>query len=891
MKMKRTKQVLSLLLLSSSMMLYAQKKALTWDDVIKWNRVTERKLSDDGRYVSVVTNPWRGDSKLRIYDNKGAVLEEINCAKQIEFLGDDALSFILTPSLHTLDSLERAKSKEKTSQVLALYRIGEDKLSVMDTVVNFKRSKEYEAVAYKKKKGKKEILTLRTAKRKAIFEHVKDYAFSEKAPQMVYTTDTVPYKVVRIDLKTLKTKDLYTAEHPIKKLTVSNDEHANIAFITAEKEDKSGKTNKLFMHKDGTTLQVPIADNTPAEWIINEHGALYFSQSGERLVFATSPQYAEKDTLTLPSRKAVLDIWHWKEPVLHSEQLINLPKDKKKSYAAIYFADRKIAHQLATEEMPSINIPNEANAPFAYANTAQPYMLEKMWEGSARTDLYVIDLLNFGVEKIFTGKNALVQASPKGHYLCWYNKNDSSWYSHNMAKHQTIKMASPTDFTTYDHLNDTPSHPYPQGRLLWNDNETKVLAEGRYDLWMLDPQGVNKPTNATKIGKQTFLKFRALLLNKDQKSFSDKETLLLTVFDEQTKLGGFASFNVKHSKTTLLTLDNAHYGRPIKAKDANILMLTKESFEEAPDLHLYDMKMKHKARITDINPQQKEYNWGTSELVQWVSLRGDTLQGLLYKPADFDATKKYPLICNFYERSSSELYEYKTPEPHRSTIDYHYYTSNGYLIFNPDIKYYDGEPGQSCYDALMPGIDLIVKMGIVDEKCIGAQGHSWGGYQVAHMATVTDRFAAIESGAPLVNMLSAYGGIRGATGLNRAFQYEKGQSRIGATIWQAPEKYLANSPLMKMDKVSTPILIMHNDADGHVPWHLGVEFFIALRRLQKPAWLLNYNGEPHWPLKRPNMIDFQTRMSQFFDHYLKNKPMPQWMEEGVPAINKQRASY
>jgi len=80
---------------------------------------------------------------------------------------------------------------------------------------------------------------------------------------------------------------------------------------------------------------------------------------------------------------------------------------------------------------------------------------------------------------------------------------------------------------------------------------------------------------------------------------------------------------------------------------------------------------------------------------------------------------------------------------------------------------------------------------------------------------------------------------------------------------------------------------MANDQDGAVPWYQGIEFFIAMRRLGKPAWLLNYNGEPHWPLKLPNRIDFQTRMAQFFHHYLKDEPMPLWMKEGVPATEKE----
>ncbi len=93
-------------------------------------------------------------------------------------------------------------------------------------------------------------------------------------------------------------------------------------------------------------------------------------------------------------------------------------------------------------------------------------------------------------------------------------------------------------------------------------------------------------------------------------------------------------------------------------------------------------------------------------------------------------------------------------------------------------------------------------------------------------------------------------------------------------------------PIFSVDKVQTPVLILHNDKDGAVPWYQGIEFFGALRRLGKPVWMLNYNDEPHWPVKVQNRVDYQIRMQQFFDYYLKGAPMPRWMQRGVPAIEK-----
>jgi len=118
------------------------------------------------------------------------------------------------------------------------------------------------------------------------------------------------------------------------------------------------------------------------------------------------------------------------------------------------------------------------------------------------------------------------------------------------------------------------------------------------------------------------------------------------------------------------------------------------------------------------------------------------------------------------------------------------------------------------------------------------------------------------------------------------FQYEHDQSRLGKSLWQDPNLYINNSALFKINKITTPLLLLHNDEDGAVPFEQGIEFYLALRRLDKTAWLLNYRGEPHWPVKWQNRKDFNIRMSQFFDYYLKGAPMPAWMEKGIPAVER-----
>jgi dipeptidyl aminopeptidase/acylaminoacyl peptidase len=263
------------------------------------------------------------------------------------------------------------------------------------------------------------------------------------------------------------------------------------------------------------------------------------------------------------------------------------------------------------------------------------------------------------------------------------------------------------------------------------------------------------------------------------------------------------------------------------------------------------------------------------------------LQGVLIKPADFDPKKKYPMIVYLYERLSDTVHDFRNPGPGQN-VNPSYYASNDYVIFLPDIVYKVGYPGKSAMNCIMPGVEKLVKMGFVDEKAIGIQGHSWGGYQIAYMITQTNKFKAAAPGALVANMFSAYNGIRWGPGIPRQFQYERTQSRIGGTPWNSTKLFMENSPLFYVDKVQTPVLMIHNDGDDAVPWYQGIEFYLSLRRLGKEVYFFNYNGEFHGLRKRQNQKDYSRRMKEFFDHKLKGAPAPEWMQKGIPYLQRER---
>jgi dipeptidyl aminopeptidase/acylaminoacyl peptidase len=291
--------------------------------------------------------------------------------------------------------------------------------------------------------------------------------------------------------------------------------------------------------------------------------------------------------------------------------------------------------------------------------------------------------------------------------------------------------------------------------------------------------------------------------------------------------------------------------------------------------------------VTDANPQQAQYAWPTAELFEWTSDDALPLQGIVYKPAGFDPSKKYPMVIYYYESLSDNLHQYNAPAG-RNVINPTVYASNGYVVFFPDIAYTTGYPGQSALKSIVPAVHKLADQGLIDIKRVGIAGQSWGGYQSAYIITQTPLFAAAFLGAPVANMTSAYGGIRWESGNSRVQQYERGQSRIGGTLWSSTMKYIENSPLFYVDRVQTPVLIMSNDGDGAVPWYQGIELFIGLKRFGKEAYFVDYNGDAHNPRKRANQLDVDRRMQQFFAAKLKGEPAPEWMEKGIPFLNKGR---
>jgi dienelactone hydrolase len=732
------------------------------------------------------------------------------------------------------------------------------------------------------------------------FPDVVDYALAERGAALAYTASTADGSgdgVFVVEPVHGTSRPVLTGEGLYPKLAVAGDGRQLAVLSNHDHYDDERPEYVLYVWVEGRGGARPVARSDspgiPPGWWVSEHGDLRFSENGRRVFFGTAPRplpVAEGDSL-LPDERVRLDIWHWQDDHIQPMQLLNVEADRRRTYEAVVHLDRRDrVVQLATEAMPRVQMDRTRDGDLALAETDVPYRALVGIESPGFSDIWLIDVRDGQRRRIVENQQVGgAGLSPEGRYAAWYDFADRHWHALDTRQDRHVVVSAAVPHPVWNEEDDVPMHPRPHGRAGWTAGDRELLVYDRFDIWAVDLQGRSAPRAVTGgMGRETGIRFRHIDLDPRDPAIDPAAPLLLSAFHTRTKDAGFFRGDVRGARPQELVFGPRSYGRPVRAEGGASLLFTREDVSEFPDLWVAGPWLERPVRVSHANPQQDDYNWATVELMEWVSTAGVPLQGLLYRPEDFDPSRSYPMMVTFYERSSDGLHQHVPPLPHRSVVRPTFYASRGYLVFVPDIVYQEGRPGQSAMDAVMPGVLRLAAEPWVDRANIGVQGHSWGGYQIAHMVTRTHIFRAAGAGAPVANMTSAYGGIRWGTGMSRVFQYERTQSRIGGSLWERPLHYVENSPLFHLDRVETPILIMHNDEDGAVPFEQGIELFIALRRLGKPAWLINYNDEPHWPTTAANIRDWNIRMQQFFDHFLKGAPAPAWLVRGIPATEKGR---
>jgi dipeptidyl aminopeptidase/acylaminoacyl peptidase len=914
------------------------KKPLDHSVYDGWKRVAGESISNNGKWIVYTSELQEGDGLLMIYDvdsRAGEVIQRGAGAKITR--NSDVVVFSIKPVSAEVKKLKIAKKKDDDlpKDSLGIYVLATKKLTKIARVKSFKlpekgsgwlayqlekepadtskkgkRATEKKADATdpaddettkKDEKGTTVVLRNLLTEKEYTFPFGSEYAFSKNGKRFIVSAtgndSTVKAGVLTVNTALLQSDPTVVADTLLSgkgkyKGVVCDEEGTQAAFVADRDTSKSKQRYySLYYWSEGKKSAELIADTLtpglPKKWLISENGKIFFSKNGQRLFFGTAPIPMPEDTTMNDEETAKVDVWNWQDPYLQPQQLKNLENEKKRSYSAVIHLKKRTFCQLATIDMPTVTVGQDGDAAVAVGASEIPYRQLVSWDATYR-DVYVVDPATGSATKVASKTRGNPMLSPSAQYLIWYAEEDTCWRTYSIKKGMLTNVTSQVPYPIYNELNDVPDEPPPYGMMGWTKDDKDVLIYDRHDIWKLDPDGKRRPENLTRgKGRSEQLRYRYVRLDPEEKYINPDALVLLDVFAMTDKSSGFATLKMGESQPPkTIFLQPFDYSNPQKAEMAEKLILTRSNFRECPDLYVTDMKMGRLERISDINPQQKEYLWGTVELVSWIAADGKPIEGLLYKPENFDPKKKYPLISYFYERNSDGLHRYIPPAPSASTVNISLFVSRGYVVFVPDIRYQIGYPGKSAYDCIVPGIMKLIGDGFIDSSRVAIQGQSWGGYQVAYLVAHSKMFAAAGAGAPVSNMTSAYGGIRWESGMSRMFQYEHTQSRIGGTLWEKPFHYIENSALFRAPDITTPLLMMHNDADGAVPWYQGIELFTALRRLGKPVWMLTYNGEAHNLVQRKNRKDLSIRMLQFFDHYLMGQPAPVWMTRGIPAVEK-----
>jgi len=624
-----------------------------------------------------------------------------------------------------------------------------------------------------------------------------------------------------------------------------------------------------------------VSPNRPPTWTESLDGLLFgiheVKAKAEARPDSSAPPRA--DTLATDER-ADLVLWHWEDPRLQAMQQVQERMDLDFSYLAVYWPDARRFVRLADDQVR--NVSPGARGPWAVGFDQGPYELAGNLSGRRLRDVYAVDMRTGERTMILEGSPWSYDLSPDGTHFLYFQDGHFHTYEMATGRRHAITRDVPTSFINTEDDHNVPSPPIsPRG---WSEDGRFVILHDNWDLWRVSVQG-DQGLNLTVNGKADAIRYRALLqFDPLEKPGLDLAApLYVAPYGEWTKKSGIGRLGRGRPGVEMLIWEDASFGMPQKAEEAEVYVFTRSTFRDYPNYHVADASFGDPRQITDAFPGQEGYLWSSgSILLDYESDKGDRLQGALFLPADYREGQRYPTIVYIYEKLSQGLNSYTFPTA--NGFNKSVYTSQGYAVLMPDITYQLDDPGMSAVWCVLPALEAAIATGVVDRERVGIQGHSWGGYQTAFLVTQTDAFAAAVAGAPLTNMISMYSSIYWNSGSANQPIFESSQGRFTGGYWEVMDAYTRNSPVFFAQRVATPLLLLHNDKDGAVDFTQGIEYYNTLRRLGKPVVMLQYTGENHGLAKRANQKDYTVRMLEFFDHHLKGRPAPGWWTDGVPHL-------
>jgi dipeptidyl aminopeptidase/acylaminoacyl peptidase len=897
-------------------------------DIMAWKSIGSTAISSDGQWFGYRLSPAEGDGEVIIRQANGAKEYKFPAgesrAGQIAFSDDGKFAAFMTfPNSKEMKALRRDRKPVYTKANVLNLANGEK--ADYDRIRSFSFSNENAAwIALSKAPPESQarerdrwtgadlILRELATGKELTFGNVSEFSFNKKGKWLAFVIDAMGLTGNGVQVRNMDTGVVASLDNDKAnyRSLAWNDKGEALSCLKG-KEDKAyedkmhsilGFTGFGAATDPATGIQKTFYDpkedkSFPQGMTISANRPLQWTEDLEVLLFGIHEPKKKQEGATPgaapdapapggaaaapPAASADEDmpdlvLWHYQDKRLQSQQQVQATTDQNFTYLSEYRIKDKKFIRLADDEVRQVQ--SSPKGLYALGQDNREYELDSNLDGRRYQDVYVIDMKTGTRTLALKKQQNSYSISTDGTHFLYYI--DGVFYSWDMAtgKSYPVTKNVPANFINEDDDHNVKNPPDPF--IGWSSDGQSVFISEGYDIWNIPVHG-GKGVNLTVNGRKDLIRYRSLTsLDPDDRGIDLSKPQYVSMYGEWTKKAGIGLLEKGRTGINVLLWDDSGFSMPTKARKADVFFYTRDTNSEYPNYYVTDPTLKNGQKITDANPQQKDFLWSSGVmLLDYKSAKGDKLQAALFLPANYEKGKKYPTLVYYYEKSSQGLNRFTAPTA--NGFNKSVYTSNGYAVLMPDITYKINDPGMSAVWCVLPAIDAAVAVGVVDRAKVGLHGHSWGGYQTAFLITQAD-FAAAVAGAPLTNMISMYSSIYFNTGGANQAIFESSQGRFFGGYWDNLEAYQRNSPVYWATKVKTPLIILHNDKDGAVVWNQGIEYYNTLRRLKKPVIMFQYVGENHGLAKPANQKDYTVRMKEFFDHYLMGKPAPPWLKDGIP---------
>jgi dipeptidyl aminopeptidase/acylaminoacyl peptidase len=829
----------------------AQKPMINTSVFGKWPSVVGAKISNDGRFfLYSIRNQPVNSSTL--------IVQSLQSNWKINLTS-------LSDAFFSLDSKTLIYQSKDT---LCLLQLGTSETKCIRHVISFElfKNEQSEYLLYKLDDSNNKFIIRNTSTNyEQDFSGFSDLLMSANGKSLLLKKSTAGNKQLYLSNLNNKVfrepKLIWTGSDATN--FVMNNSGTQLAFMGS----LQNKTSVYYYETKMNTARNIVGQFEIDQLVISDIKS--FNSTGNRLFIQL------KENIFPALNTNSINIWSYVDAKAQSQQLKQDVQVSQNYLAMLDVKQQKITRlQYANEQVYPIS--NEKNDNWILISKAAGDAVEQHWNRLSQPVYFLLNTANNSRVKVNVPFRIL---SPNGRYLLGTD-DTGNIYSFETATASIKNITSGFSINIPDSRLDqyVQDHSALSVSTKWLAEDAGVFVYDKHDIWLVDPQGKNIPACITgNYGSKhhTSLRFMEGSAND---IIDPASNILLTAFNHQNKNDGFFETSLKSETLRLLSMgayiftggDYFYLGgeTPVKALNKEVYVIRRSNAKESPNYFLTTNFTSFKA-LSHIYPE-KEYNWLSSELIEFTMLDNTIARGILYKPENFDARKKYPVIFTYYENNSQRLHQYYKPDYSDGNINVPYFVSQGYLVFIPDINSAIGKIGESAYNAIVGAARHLAKYTCIDASKMGLSGHSFGGYETNYIISHSNLFKAACSDAGIADFISMYGKYQLEDGFLLQRFVEKQQPRMGSDLWSAREVYINNSPIFHADQVKTPVLIISNQLDPIAHVEQGIEFFTALRKLNKPAWMLQYEGEQHSVSKKENRLDLTIKMKQFFDHYLKN---------------------